>query len=203
MQVIIVGGGISGLSLAGSTKLNIVRKAWWRDDGFFNYVVYELHLDLRFEQPEAVTDPEEPVVFGGFARYRGHAIGADTFWPGRPVYLQLYWESVAPADDDYMIFVHLRDHDGNVVANWDGPVTHSHDGRYYSTLLWDPGEFIRDERLLKFSEETLPPVGDDYTLHIGLYNLATGERLPVTIGGEPAGDDLQIKEAIRVQAEEP
>ena len=194
---------ISGLSLAGSTVNNIVRKAWWQDDGIFNYVVYELNLDKRFDNPATVTDPPEPVVLGEFVRYRGHGLGAATFWPGRPVYLQLYWETLRPAADDYMIYVHLRDRTGTVVANWDGPVTHSYNGRYYSTLLWDPGEFVRDERLLKFSDADLPPNGDGYSLHIGMYDLETGSRLPVTIGGEPAGDGYQLSEQLEIVAEQP
>jgi len=192
---------ISGLSLAGSTIDNVVRKAWWHDDGFFNYEVYELHLDRRFENPAAIHDPPQPVIFGDFVRFRGHGIGADTFWPGRPVYLQLYWEVLAEADADYTIYVHLRDADGSLQATWDGPVSHSGDGRYYSTLVWEPGEFIRDERRLRLSEDNPPPVGEDYTLVIGFYDLQTNERLPVTIGGEPAGDGFTLNERIRVVAE--
>lgn len=194
---------ISGLSLAGSTIDNVVRKAWWEDDGFFNYVVYELHLDRRFQQPETLHDPAQPVVFGDFVRFRGHGIGADTFWPGRPVYLQLYWEVLAEADRDYTIYVHLRDADGNVQATWDGPISHSDDGRYYSTLVWEPGEFIRDERRLRLSEDDVPPVGEGYTLVIGFYDLNSGERLPVTIDGEPAGDGFTLNEKLKVLAEEP
>ena len=181
----------------------MVRKAWWEDDGFFQYVVYELHLDRRFQQPETLHDPAQPVVFGDFVRFRGHGIGADTFWPGRPVYLQLYWEVLAEADHDYTIYVHLRDADGNVQATWDGPISHSDDGRYYSTLVWEPGEFIRDERRLRLSEDDVPPVGEGYTLVIGFYDLNSGERLPVTIDGEPAGDGFTLNERLKVLSEEP
>jgi hypothetical protein len=31
-----------------------------------------------------------------------------------------------------------------------------------------------------------------YTLHVGLYNLSTGERLPVTVEGEPHGDHVVL-----------
>ena len=194
---------ISGLALAGSTIDNVVRRAWWKDDGFFNYVVYELHLDRRFENPATLHDPPEPVIFGDFVRFRGHGIGADTFWPGRPVYLQLYWEVLAEAGADYTIYIHLRDAEGNLQATWDGPVSHSDDGRYYSTLVWEPGEFIRDERRLRFQQETLPPVGEDYRVVIGFYDPVTHERLPVTVGGVPAGDGFMLSERLKVLAEQP
>lgn len=194
---------IASLSLANESQNNLVRKAWWQDDGIFSYTVYELYLDKRFENPNMFHDPQEPVVFGEFARFRGHGIGADTFWPGRPVYLQLYWETLTDAAEDYTIYVHLRDAAGNVHATWDGPVTNSDDGRYYSTLVWEPGEFVRDERLLHFTQRNLPPVGEGYQIVIGLYNLQTGERLPVIIGGQPAGDGFTLNERLKVIAEEP
>jgi 4-amino-4-deoxy-L-arabinose transferase-like glycosyltransferase len=194
---------LSGLALAGSSVENILRKAWWKDDGFFNYTVYELHLDRRFENPATIHDPAEPVIFGDFVRFRGHGIGGDTFWPGRPILLQLYWETLAPAQADYTIYVHLRDANDQVQATWDGPVSHSQDGRYYTTLVWEPGEFIRDERRLRFTAETLPPVGEGYRIVIGFYNLQTQERLPVTIGGQPAGDGFTLNERLKVIAQEP
>lgn len=188
---------ISALALAGSTVDNVMRRAWGADDGIFRYDVFELHLEQRFVEPDSFHDPAEPVVFGDFARFRGHGIGADTFWPGRPVYLQLYWEALRPAPRDYMIYIHLRDRNGNVRAAWDGPVGTSNDGRYYSTLLWEAGEYIRDERLLRLTGEN-PPPGDGYTIVIGMYDLAGEERVPVRIANQPPVDGFTLNERIKV-----
>ena len=185
-----------------TTVPNVTRRAWWHDDGIFRYEVYELHPQRRFEEPETLHDPAEPVVFGGMFRFRGHSVGADTFWPGRPVYLQLYWEALQAADRDYTVFIHLRDAGGEVRAAWDGPVTSSGDGRYYSTLVWEPGEYVVDERLLRLAADGAPP-GEGYTLVIGFYDLATGERLPVTVGGAPAGDGFALNERLKVLAQPP
>jgi len=165
-------------------------------------VVYELHTQRRFQKPDVYHDPTEPVVFGGMFRFRGHGIGADTFWPGRPVYLQLYWETLRPPDRDYTIYVHLRDADGQVRAAWDGPVTSSGDGRYYSTLVWEPGEFVVDERLLRLTEDQAQP-GEGYSIVVGFYDLQTNERLPVTVGDVPAGDGFRLNERLRVLAQPP
>jgi hypothetical protein len=192
-----------GALARGQTSVpNVTRRAWWHDDGIFRYEVYELHPERRFEQPELYHDPAEPVVFGDFVRFRGHGIGADTFWPGRPVYLQLYWEVLNATDRDFTVYIHLRDADGTVRAAWDGPVTSSGDGRYYSTLVWEPGEWIVDERLLRLAEGDAPP-GEGYTLVIGFYDLVTNERLPVTVGGVPAGDGFALDERLKVLAQPP
>ncbi|NWG17966.1 MAG: glycosyltransferase family 39 protein [Chloroflexi bacterium] len=177
----------------------IMRLAWWRDDSVFNYTVYELHLENRFVRPKNGVPPAEgDVVFGGFARLLGHNIGGDYFWPGRKLVMNLFWEVLAPADADYMVYIHLRDENGQVWDSWDGPVTRSNDGNYYSTLVWEPGEFIADKReLVLRNAET--PVGDKtYRIVIGLYDLADNRRLPVTINGEPAGDGYMLAEKISI-----
>ncbi|MGQ9887138.1 MAG: ArnT family glycosyltransferase [Aggregatilineales bacterium] len=193
---------LGALAQGQTTVPNITRRAWWHDDGIFRYVVYELHTQRRFQKPDVYHDPAEPVVFGDTFRFRGHGIGADTFWPGRPVYLQLYWETLRPPDRDYTIYVHLRDADDQVRAAWDGPVTSSADGRYYSTLVWEPGEFVADERLLRLAEGQARP-GEGYSIVIGFYDLQTNERLPVTVGGVPAGDGFRLNERLRVLAQPP
>ncbi|MBZ0297338.1 MAG: glycosyltransferase family 39 protein [Anaerolineae bacterium] len=196
---------VSGFARTGTTVENIMRRAWGKDDGIFRYQVYELHLDRRFLDPQMFHDPQEPVVFGDFARYRGHGIGADMLWPGREIVLQMYWQALAPADGDYTIYLHLRDAEGNVWATWDGPIVSPEfdDGRYYSTQVWEPGEFIVDERRLRLPDDIEVPEADDYSLWFGFYDLGTEERLPVTIDGKPSGDGYRINENIKIRLEEP
>jgi hypothetical protein len=116
--------------------------------------------------------------------------------------MQLYWEVLVPPPEDYMIYIHLRDSNDKLWASWDGPVTHTKSDLYYSTLVWEPGEYITDERLLKLTDEN-PPAGDSYKIVIGMYSLQTEQRVPVTIDGQPAGDGFKIDENIKVLAEEP
>ncbi|MCA9902780.1 MAG: hypothetical protein KC547_02895, partial [Anaerolineae bacterium] len=125
-------------------------------------------------------------------------IGALDFWPGRPVTLTLYWESLAPTSGDYMIYVHLRDEQGSVVQSWDAPVALDAEiapPRYYSTHVWQPGEYIADVRRLILSEVDAP-LGTGYSLVIGMYDLTTQTRLPVTIDGRDAGDGYVIDNRI-------
>ncbi|MCB0177482.1 MAG: glycosyltransferase family 39 protein [Anaerolineae bacterium] len=86
----------------------------------------------------------------------------------------LYWESLAPTPVDWSIFVHLRDQAGNIVAQKDGPAGGG--PTVYPTSLWDAGEVIIDEIVMPLPDD---PALDQYTLVVGLYNLADFSRLTV------------------------
>jgi len=84
--------------------------------------------------------------------------------------LTLYWQADVPITDNYSIFIHLLDGAGNRLAQADGV---PYDG-LYPPAHWLPQQIITDAR-------PLPPVPDDTVaaIAIGLYNLDSGERLPV------------------------
>ena len=85
--------------------------------------------------------------------------------------ITLYWESLAQTPVDWTAFVHLRNRSGETAAQKDGPLG---SGRY-PTSVWASAEIIADEIVIPLT--ALPD--DDYSLYIGLYDLATGERLAV------------------------
>jgi hypothetical protein len=107
--------------------------------------------------------------------------------------LSLYWRAEMPDGADYTVFVHLLNTEGQMVAGQDSqPVS----GRYPSSI-WEPGEVIADERT--FSTDDLPP--GEYQLEVGMYQLATGERLSVVLPDgtvEPA-QRLVLTTPIQVQ----
>lgn len=185
--------------LAALGREDIMRYSWGKDDGTFRYAVYEPKLAARFEPPHVnAPTPEGEVIFGEFARLLGHDIGGAEFWHERRLLMHLYWEVLKSPPDDYTIYVHLRDRDGKVWAAWDNPAARTDDGKfYYSTLVWEPGEYIRDERELELYDAATP-LGDGYTIVVGMYKLDTGERVPVTMDGQPAGDGYTLHEKISV-----
>ncbi len=180
---------------------DIMRRAWGMDDGIFRYDVYELHLDKRWVAPTPNGIADHDVVIGGFARYIGYDIGGLDLWHGRKVIAHLYWQVIAPPLDDYSILIHLSDDEGNLIASWDGPVAKGEHG-YYSTLVWEPGEYISDERVIQLPDD-VDAVGEGYRLVIGIYNTRTGERLPVTVDGEAAGSEYQIENRLNLLAQPP
>ncbi len=81
----------------------------------------------------------------------------------------LYWQALVSPSTDYTVFVHVRNQAGQVVAQYDRPPT----GGLYPTSLWEAGEIIKDE--LNIPLGNLP--SGQYQIMIGLYDLATGQRL--------------------------
>jgi len=186
---------------------DIMRRAWGMDDGIFKYDVYELHVSDRWIAPKPEGEPGHDVIFGdGLVRYLGYDIGGLDLWPGRHVIAHFYWQVLKPLPEDYTIYIHLRDQNDNLIATWDGPVARgplvSGTQGYYSTLLWQPGEYISDERRIQLPDG-VDPVGKGYHLVIGIYNTQTGDRLPVTVDGQPAGEGFLVENRMEVLAHAP
>ena len=175
-------------------RTDITRRAWGMDDGNFRYEVYELNLQNRFLRPNPDGAAQDGVVIGDFVRYLGYDIGGLELWPGRRVIMHLFWEVLAPAPEDYVVFIHLSDADDEVIAAWDGPVARSEYG-WYSTLLWDAGEYISDERAIELPDG-LAPEGEGYRIVIGMYNPVTNERVPMLVNGEDSPSGYIIEDRI-------
>lgn len=183
------------LSALGRT--DILRRAWGMDDGTFRYDIYELALARRWDaeiRPNAPASGE--VIFGDFVQYIGHDIAGAELWENRRLVFKIYWRPLATTDHDYMTFVHLLDVDGNFITNWDSPAGQFADG-YYSTAVWEVGELFIDDRGIRLPEGLLP-VGENYQLAIGLYDLQTQARLPIMVNGDVIGDSLIIKTDISI-----
>jgi hypothetical protein len=91
---------------------------------------------------------------------------------GQPLDVTLYWQALSQPADDYTVFVHLLDEQGQIVAAHDGmPAENS-----FPTRAWQPGLLVGDTHRLELPAELAP---GDYQVNVGLYLLETGERLPV------------------------
>jgi hypothetical protein len=88
--------------------------------------------------------------------------------------ISLLWRAEAEMPTSYRVFIHLVDADGQILAQADGePASWSR-----PTTGWVPGEYILDEHTL-----TLPPdLPPNASLRLGLYDPATGQRLPTEDG---------------------
>jgi hypothetical protein len=87
----------------------------------------------------------------------------------------LYWRALQPTDANYSIFLHLDAPNGETFATVDA--VHPED---IPTRHWPPGLYLRHALQLKLPAD-LPPIR--YDLTTGVYNRATGRRLPLEPGG--------------------
>jgi mannosyltransferase len=115
--------------------------------------------------------------------------------PGDTLHLSLYWQSNGPTAIPYTVFTHLIGSDGQLYGQWDNqPVRGT-----YPTTDWLPGESVVDQYEILVSPDA--PAGD-YHLLVGLYDAATGTRLPALDNeGLVIGDSAKIQETIIVQAQ--
>lgn len=131
------------------------------------------------EWPGAPAQPvRNMVVFGDFARLSG---ASEPAVAGNTLTVSLYWQPQARTNTDYTVFAHLLNGAGELVAQQDKPPL---DG-FYPTSQWEPRLTFKDDFRLEL-KAPLPP--GEYTLQVGLYDPATGARLPVTVDGVAAGD---------------
>jgi len=94
----------------------------------------------------------------------------------------LWWRSVAPLTEDYVVFVHLYDAGGRLIATADAPPLFGG----FPTSLWQPDDRMRDERIVSLLEEEVAPS----RLGVGWYDPVTGIRLAaMTAGGVRLPDD--------------
>lgn len=132
--------------------------------------------------------PSHPVAarLGDVAELLGYDLEATEARPGGALRLVLYWRALQSTDISFTVFVHLVDAQGRSGGQQD---TLPADGAA-PTITWLPGEIIVDGHDLTMRPEATP---GEYTINIGLYDAATGARLPVyDAAGQSLGDSLRL-----------
>ena len=115
---------------------------------------------------------------GDEVRFLGFDLERDTYSTGEAIHLVLHWEALSPMDTSYVVFTHLLGQEynpqrGNFI--W-GQVDSLPLGGSYPTTGWAPGERVADEYWILIDPQAPP---GDYELEVGMYEPATGVRLPV------------------------
>jgi hypothetical protein len=140
------------------------------------------------------TEPEQAIDASFDNRFRllGFSNVPETMEPGGAIGLELYWQADDPDGRDYTVFVHLMDEAGEVVAQTDAP---PRQGRY-PTSIWEAGERVIDLKIIVIPPGVTP---GDYTILVGLYDPATGVRLPAyTADGSRYANDAVGLTSIRI-----
>jgi 4-amino-4-deoxy-L-arabinose transferase-like glycosyltransferase len=129
----------------------------------------------KAEAPVIPTQPEVQLDarLAEQAELIGFSLDQEALLAGSPAQLTLFWKALKPMGD-YKIFVHLRDHNNQVVAQAD----HIPSEKLVAlpTSIWRVGEVVPDVSYLTVSPD-IPP--GNYDLLVGMYDPETLERLPV------------------------
>jgi hypothetical protein len=137
-----------------------------------------------YQVPPPVPQPR-PADFGEAIHLRGfEQVSAGQ--PGQPMVYKLFWQTYSVPQMDYWLFAYLVGADGTRYTQLDIP---------YPTSSWGARRYITTELPIALPAD-VPP--GDYRLIIGMYNPATGERLPLVSDyrADPAvagGDALLLK----------
>jgi len=157
------------------------------------------YIAPAYARPPLLSEAEMQAVpnrldmnFGGVMKLLGYRLlnwetGCTN--PGDSLEITLYWQSLAKMNQDYAIFVHLLDENDLILAQRNTfPGLGS-----FPTTLWQVGDAIADTYTLTLPETTYAPTSAQ--LEVGLYDVATGERLPVYgARGEPTSDNVRFEE---------
>ena len=109
-------------------------------------------------------------------------VGPGSLTPGGQLPVTITWQGLAEMDENYTVFVQVLDAADRIVGQVDSwPVQGTR-----PTSGWPPGETIVDPYVVQLSPDMTP---GDYRVIVGLYLLATGQRLPVLDEAGNAIDD--------------
>jgi len=114
----------------------------------------------------------------------GVKVNSQELTAGNSLTVDLLWQGTGRARVDYTVFVHLLNEAKEVVAGHDSQPMNG----TYPVTLWSAGEKVLDSHLLA-TDALTPGV---YSLEAGLYNLDTGQRVPLPNGAEQATLPIQI-----------
>ena len=113
--------------------------------------------------------------------------------PGDSLNLTLFWQALNQIDHSYTVFVHLLSADGHVLAQQDSPLG----GGASPTSSWMPGEYITDTYQVPVKPDI--PAGE-YRVEIGMYDSATGVRLPVLDAeGRSQADHVILSQPVQIR----
>ncbi len=118
----------------------------------------------------------------------GYELSTDMLRPGDPLDIDLYWEVNATPPGDYLLFVHLTNQEGSIIAQRD---THPGLGNFPSSQWEVGGRFVDTVRVF-LPETTYAPA--TATLSIGLYDPLAYRLVVATEDGSPLGDSLSLGE---------
>jgi hypothetical protein len=164
-----------------SVRLSLVAETGDSLAGPLTLEEIEIHAPERSTVRPEIANPVE-ANFGGVARLLGYDIEPAEVEAGQVMKITLYWEALRPMAESYTVFTHLLDGAGRIRGQHDGLPG----GGARPTTSWLAGEVLVDVHELAV-DASAPP--GEYALAAGLYDAASGARVPVLGAAGQAGAD--------------
>lgn len=139
--------------------------------------------ERRFEVPPIRSQTN--AQFGDHILLLGYDLENHHGRAGGELQLTLYWQALANPPENYTVFNHLVDRQGQMLGQFDGPPS----GEAWLTATWWPGEVVIDRRVIPIRLEAGTAEAD---LVVGLYIPGDGVRLPVYVTGTRQPNDQLI-----------
>jgi hypothetical protein len=159
-------------------------KPLWSEDEALT-TIEVLPRERLFELPSDITHSLH-FVLGNMVNLLGFDLSHTRANPGDTLPLTIYWQASGPTDLNYTLFVHLVGPDGFL----HGQVDQFPDAGAAPTTSWAPGQVVIDEISLPVASDA--PSGT-YHVAVGMYDAASGGRLPITdASGDLLPDDQVI-----------
>ena len=173
-------------------RVDLFRKTKEHRDATFSYELYEaLDWKDRWTAPKRHRSqpPERPVVvYGGRLQ-----VYADGLYPAiihreTPITFEPSWRALRTLEREYQfVLQHRHPETGKIWQEWRlRPGEHRHG--YYSPLLWQVDEVVRDRQVLRLEPNSGYRRGDPYIFLLGVWDPASEAYLPLEVDGEPAGE---------------
>jgi 4-amino-4-deoxy-L-arabinose transferase-like glycosyltransferase len=157
-------------------------------------------IQPAYRPPAAVTAAGIPAVtaeVGSQFAILGASAEPSSLLPGETARVTVVWRALAPTAGDYSVFIHLVNAEGLTIAQADTMPG----GGLRPTSQWAPGETRAERYDVIIPEAAYTP--DRGRWAVGLYDHATGKRLPVRlIAADPALAATADPEGLRFGAAE-
>ncbi len=157
----------------------VVDTTWYGKVRLVTYVAPDTPSDTVTHPIEAAFGTPPLIALTGFN------LSSTSPKPGEALGVTLFWAAKGKIDGRLKVFVHLIAPDGNLVAQQDGEPR----GGLSPTNSWRVDSAVIDHHGLILPRALAPGT---YSLRVGLYT-EPGGRLPVSAGGQPAGDTLILQ----------
>jgi hypothetical protein len=143
----------------------------WSKANYLGLWLYDNATEVLIAKPLTRPQPQQPLQarFGDQVELIGFDLSPTI---DHVAYLSLYWRPLKPLEQDYSLFVHVRDSQNNTLVNAD----HQPYNNLVPTSRWPVGLTLKETIRLDLPPEL--PAGE-YRIIVGIYSPATLERMPL------------------------